>query len=59
MKPVTGARCGWIPRMGLKLNKLGHIIKESVSQAEFRLNPEDKKKQKILSKEEKPSGLYF
>lgn len=45
--------------MGLKLNKLGHIVKESVSQAEFRLNPENKKKQKILSKEEKPSGLYF
>lgn len=37
------SRYGWISRMGLELNKLGHIIKESVSQAEFSLNLEDKK----------------
>lgn len=42
-----------------ELTKRGHIIKASGSQAEFRLNPEGKEKQKILRKEEKPSGLYF
>lgn len=45
--------------MGPELNKLGHTIKESVSQVTFRLSPEDKKKQKVLSKEEKPPALYF
>lgn len=45
--------------MGLELNKLGYIIKESVNQAEVRLNPEDKKKKRLLSKEGKTSDLSF